>query len=61
MGKLMDGVLAVSALAMASAVVWADWVINCCGVSSETMSQMPDGLIMVRSGKTRGEDTKPLV
>ena len=57
MGRLMEAVLAVSALAMALAVAWADWVISCCGVSSEAMSQMLDGLIMVRLGKT-GEDTK---
>ena len=47
----MDAILAVSALAMALAV---DWVISCCGVSSEAMFQMLDGLIMVRSGKTGG-------
>ena len=50
----MDAILAVSALAMASAVAWADWVISCCGVVSEAMSQMLDGLIMVRLGKTGG-------
>ena len=47
----MDAVLAVSALVMASAVAWADWVMSCYGVGSEAMSQMLDGLIMVRSGK----------
>ena len=36
----MDAVLAVSALAMASAVAWADWVMSCCGVGSEAMSQV---------------------
>ena len=51
MGRLMDAVLAVHALAMASAVAWADWVISCCGVSSEAMSQVLDGLIMVRLEK----------
>ena len=40
MGQLMDAVLAVSSLAMASAVVWADWVMSCCGVGSVAMSQM---------------------
>ena len=42
MGRLMDAVLAVSTLAIASAVAWADWVMNCCGigVSSEAMSQV---------------------
>ena len=50
----MDAVLAVSALAMASAVAWADWVMSCCGVGSEAMSQMLDGLIMVRSAKQGG-------
>ena len=50
----MDAVLAVSALAMASAVDWADWVMSCCGVGSEAMSQMLDGLIMVRSAKQGG-------
>ena len=41
MGDLfLDAVLAVSSLAMVSAVVWADWVISCCGVSSEAMSLM---------------------
>ena len=44
----MDVVLAVSALEMASAVAWADWVISCCGVGSEAMSQM------VRSEKQWG-------
>ena len=34
----MDAVLAVSALAMVLAVAWADWVISCCGVSSEAMA-----------------------
>ena len=53
----MDAVLAVSALAMASAVAWVDWIMSCCGVGSEAMSQMLDGLIMVRSAK-QGEDTK---
>ena len=38
MGRLMDAILAVSALVMASAVAWADWVISCCGVGSEAMS-----------------------
>ena len=54
MGRLMDAVLAVSTLAMASAVAWADWVISCCGVSSEAMSQVLDGLIMVRLIKQGG-------
>ena len=39
---------------MASAVAWADWVMSCCGVGSEAMSQVLDGLIMVRLGKTGG-------
>ena len=56
----MDAILAVSALAMALAVAWADWVMSCCGVGSEAMSQMPDGLIMVRLGK-QGEGTKMAV
>ena len=47
----MDAVLAVSGLAMASAVAWADWVMSCCGAGSEAMSQMLDGLIMLRSAK----------
>ena len=47
MGKLMDAVLAVSALAMTLAVAWADWVMSCCGGGSVAMSQM------VRSEKTR--------
>ena len=50
----MDAVLAVSTLAMASAVAWADWVMSCCGVGSEAMSQMLDGLIMARSAKQGG-------
>ena len=58
MGRLMDAILAVSALAMASAVAWADWVISCCGVSSEAMFQMLGGLIMVRLGKTGGRIQK---
>ena len=53
MGRLMDAVLAVSALAMASVVAWADWMISCCEVGSEAMSQVLDGLIMVRLGKAR--------
>ena len=48
MGRLMDAVLAVSVLAMASAVAWADWVMSCCGVSSVAMSQIRDDRIMVR-------------
>ena len=35
----MDMVLVVSALAMALAVAWADWVMSCCGVGSVAMSQ----------------------
>ena len=54
MGRLIDVILAVSALAMVLAVAWADWVMSSCGVSSEAMSQVLDGLIMVRSGKTGG-------
>ena len=52
----MDAILAVSALAMASAVAWTDWVISCCGVGSEAMSQMLDGqmLIMVTLAKQGG-------
>ena len=34
----MDTILAVSVLAMASAVAWADWMMSCCGVGSEAMS-----------------------
>ena len=60
MGSLMGAVLAVSALAMASAVAWADWVISCCGVGSEAMSQVLDGLIMVRLGKNRRRTQKCL-
>ena len=47
----MDAVLAVSALAMASVVAWADCLMSCCGVSSEAMSQVQDCLIMVRMTK----------
>ena len=36
----MDAVLAVSTLVMVSAVAWADWVISCCGLGSEAMSQV---------------------
>ena len=36
----MDVVQAVSALAMVSAVAWADWVMSCCGVGSAAMSQI---------------------
>ena len=50
----MDAVLAVSELAMVLVVAWADWVISCCGVSSEAMSQVLDCLIMVRMEKTGG-------
>ena len=56
----MDAILAVSTLAMASAVALADWVMSCCGVGSEAMSQTLDDLIMVISGKW-GEDTKMAV
>ena len=56
----MDAILAINALEMASAVAWADWVMSCCGVGSEAMSQVLDGLIMVRSAKW-GEDTKMAV
>ena len=61
----MEAVLAVSTLAIASAVAWADWVMSCCGVGSEAMSQVlgDQGLIMVRLGKIQGEeyDTKMAV
>ena len=59
-GRMMDAVLAVNALAMVSAVAWADWVMSCCGVGSEAMFQVLDSLIMVRSGKM-GEYTKVLI
>ena len=64
-GPVIDGqadgcLLAVSTLAMASAVAWADWVISCCGVISEAMSQVLDGLIMVRLEKTVGRIQKCL-
>ena len=36
----MDAILAVSTLAMASAVACTGWVISCCGVGSEAMSQV---------------------
>ena len=36
----MDAVLAVSALAIASAMAWADWEMSCCGVGSEAMSRV---------------------
>ena len=50
MGRLIDVVLAVSTLVMVSAVARADWVMSCCGVGSEAMSQVLDGqvLIMIR-------------
>ena len=62
MGRLMDAVLAVSALVMASAVACTDWVISCCGVGSEAMSKVLDGqvLIMVRLGRTGGRIQKCL-
>ena len=58
----MDAILAVNALVKASAVAWADWVMSCCGVGSEVMSQVLDGqvLIMVRLGRTRGRIQKCL-
>ena len=56
----MDVVLAVNALAMALAVAWAYWVISCCGVGSEAMSEVLDGLIMIRLGKTGGRTQKCL-
>ena len=62
MGRLIDAVLAVSALAIASAVAWADWEISCCGVGVDSaMSQVLGGqvLIMVRIEiLRRGYDTK---
>ena len=65
MGRLIDAVLAVSALAIASAVDWADWVMSCCGIGSEAMSQVLGGqvLIMVRLEEIQGEgyDTKMAV
>ena len=53
MGRLIDAVLAVSTLVISSAVAWADWVMSCCGVGSEAMSQVLGGqvLIMVRIGE----------
>ena len=50
----MEAVLAVSALAIASAVAWADWEISCCGVGVDSaMSKVLGGqvLIMVRIGE----------
>ena len=51
----MEAVLAASALAIASAVAWADWEMSCCGigVGSEAMSQVLgcQVLIMVRMGE----------
>ena len=64
MGRLIDAVLAVSALAKASAVAWADWVMCCCGIGSEAMSQVLGGqvLIMVRMEiQGEGYDTKMAV
>ena len=63
MDRLIDAVLAVSALAIASAVAWADWEMSCCGVGvNSAMSQVLGGqvLIMVRIGEIlwRGYDTK---
>ena len=52
MGRLMDAVLVVSALAMALVVALADCMMSCCGIGSEAMSQVLDGRIMVRLGKT---------
>ena len=60
MGRLMEAVLAVSALAIASAVAWADWVMSCCGigVGSEAMSQVLSGQVLIvvrmREFKERG-------
>ena len=53
----MEAVLAVSALAIASAVAWADWVMSCCGIGSEAMSQVLSGqvLIMVQMEEIQGE------
>ena len=50
----MDAVGAVSALAMALAVAWADCVMSCCGVSSVAMSQSQ----MIRSGTLGGRIQK---
>ena len=62
MGRLIDALLAVSALAIAFAVAWADWEISCCGVGVDSaMSQVLGGqvLIMVRIEiLRRGYDTK---
>ena len=65
LGRLIDAVLAVSTLAIASTVAWADWEMSCCGigVDSEAMSQVLGGqvLIMVRIGGNftgEGYDTK---
>ena len=56
MGRLIDAILAVSTLAITSAVAWADWVMSCCGigVGSEAMSQVlgDQVLIMVRFRKS---------
>ena len=56
-GRLTDAILAVSALAIASAVAWADWVISCFGMGSEAMSQVLgcQVLIMVRMEEIQGE------
>ena len=45
MGRLIDAILAVNTLAIASTVAWADWVMSCCGigVGSEAMSQVLGG------------------
>ena len=62
MGRLIDAVLAVSALAIASAVAWADWLMSCCGIGVNSKA-MPQVLIMVRLGNIQGEgyDTKMAV
>ena len=49
MDRLMDAVLAVSALPIASAVAWGDWVMSCCGVGSVGMCQMRRCSQMVRN------------
>ena len=50
----MEAVLAVSTLAIASAVAWADWMMSCYGIGSEAMSQVlgDQVLIMVRLEKS---------
>ena len=53
MGRLIDAVLTVSALAIASAVAWADWEMSCCGVGVDSAHVSGAGWSGTDNGQNR--------